>query len=115
VKTVEDPNRFINRQIARWMRDRDLVVDGVNVTAKLRDLRLPLLCLAANGDGIVPLETARFSFEQIGSPEKSLVVVGDARLSLAHADLFVANAAQELVFKPIAQWLARQHALAVAA
>ncbi len=108
VKTVEDPNRFINRQIARWMRDRDLVVEGVNVSEQLARLQMPLLCLAANGDGIVPLQTARFAYEQIGSPEKGLLVVGTDQLALAHADLFVSNEALELVFRPIADWLVRQ-------
>ena len=35
VKTVEDPNRHVNRQIAHWIRDRDLVLRGVNVSEAL--------------------------------------------------------------------------------
>jgi alpha-beta hydrolase superfamily lysophospholipase len=106
VKTVEDPNRHINREIARWIRERDLRVRGVNVAERLREVKVPLLCVVAHSDGIVPAETARFPYEQIGAKEKGLLVVGDDELRMAHADLFVANAAHEQVFRPMAEWLA---------
>lgn len=114
VKTVEDPNRFINRQIARWMKERDLVLKGVNVAQALKKLELPILCLAANGDGIVPVDTASFPYEQAGSKDKGLLVVGTDQLRLAHADLFVSNQALETVFRPISEWLAREPVITVA-
>lgn len=106
VRTVENPNRHINREIARWIRDRDLVVAGVNVAQTLKAIRLPLLTIVANGDGIVPEATAAFAYEQSGAEQKSLLTVGDETLSLAHADLFVSNGAQQQVFSPMAEWLA---------
>jgi pimeloyl-ACP methyl ester carboxylesterase len=115
VRTVEDPSRFINRQIARWIRDRDLVVHGINVSEALARITLPTLCVAANGDGIVPLATAQFPYERVGASEKGLLVVGDDQLSMAHADLFVANQAHETVFRPIADWLSRQSTAAIPA
>jgi pimeloyl-ACP methyl ester carboxylesterase len=114
VKTVEDPNRLVNRQIAAWIKRGDLVVEGVNVSEALAGFRRPLLCLAANGDGIVPLDTARFPFDRAGGSEKRLCVVGSRELALAHADLFVANEAHELVFRPIAEWLGDEGRQAVA-
>ena len=54
VKTVEDPNRHVNRQIAHWIRDRDLVLRGVDISEGLRSITAPLLCVSAWGDGIVP-------------------------------------------------------------
>lgn len=109
VRTVEDPNRHINREIARWIRDRDLVVEGINVAQTLRAMRQPLLVVVANGDGIVPEATASFAYEQSGAEEKALLRVGDDAMALAHADLFVSNQAQQQVFAPMAEWLVRQH------
>jgi pimeloyl-ACP methyl ester carboxylesterase len=106
VKTVEDPIRRVNRQIAHWINARDLIVRGVNVGEALRDVRQPLLVVLANGDGIVPRETALFPYQQIGSPVRAVLEVGSDRLHLAHADLFVSNEAHERVFAPIARWLA---------
>jgi pimeloyl-ACP methyl ester carboxylesterase len=108
VKTVEDPNRHVNRQIACWMRDRDLILRGVNVAEGLRDVRAPLLCVSAWGDGIVPRPTAEFPYAAVGSPVKSLLQVGSDDLFMAHADLFISNGCQERVFEPIATWLGDQ-------
>lgn len=109
VKTVENPNRFINREIARWIHDRDLFVRGVNVCERMQRVTLPLLCVVANSDGIVPEATAAFPYEQSPAKEKGLLVIGDAELAMAHADLFVSNNAHEQVFSPMAEWLARQN------
>jgi pimeloyl-ACP methyl ester carboxylesterase len=108
VKTVEDPNRHVNREIARWIAERDLVVRGVNVSEGLARVDNPLLCVLANGDGIVPAETARFAFDHVASREKALLEVGTRDVALAHADLFVSNEAHERVFAPVADWLAER-------
>lgn len=109
LRTVENPNRHINKEIARWIRDRDLVVAGVNVAETLKSMRLPILAVVANGDGVVPEPTAAFAYEQSGADEKSLLTVGDDAMALAHADLFVSNRAQEQVFAPMSEWLVRQN------
>ena len=44
-RTVEDPNRFINREIARWVRNRDLILGDVNLTQALPTITTPLLCV----------------------------------------------------------------------
>ena len=106
VKTVEDPNRHINREIACWIRDRDLVVKDVNVSEAIRSIKAPLLCVLARGDGIVPRRTAEFPFLSTGSDIKKLIEVGTQDLAMAHADLFVSNEAHARVFEPIATWLA---------
>ncbi len=110
VRTVEDPNRFVNRQIARWINDRELFLrarDGrrVDVGAGLATLDVPLLCVVANGDGIVPVETARWPYDVIASRDRTLLRVGDTDVSLAHADLFVSNEAHRRVFEPLSAWL----------
>jgi pimeloyl-ACP methyl ester carboxylesterase len=106
VKTVEDPNRFINRQIARWIKERDLVIGGQNVSEALARVTRPLLCVVASGDGIVPRATAEFPYHRVGSPIRRLLTVGDDEVALAHADMFVSNEAHRRVFAPLAEWLA---------
>ena len=108
VKTVEDPNRHVNRQIAHWIHDRDLILRGVNVSEGLRDVTAPLFCVSAWGDGIVPRRTAEFPYLAVGSPVKKLLEVGAPELAMAHADLFISREAQLRVFEPIASWLAEQ-------
>ncbi|MCC6557455.1 MAG: alpha/beta fold hydrolase [Polyangiaceae bacterium] len=105
VKTVEDPNRAINREIAHWIRERDLVLRETNISEALCTVTRPLLCVCANGDGIVPRETAAFPFHQIGSARKSLLEVGTRDIAMAHADLFVSRECHERVFAPVAAWL----------
>jgi pimeloyl-ACP methyl ester carboxylesterase len=108
VKTVEDPNRHINREIAYWIRDRDLVVRGVNLSEAIRSLDNPLLCVLAKDDGIVPRKTAEYPYLTVRSPVKKLLEVGVEGFNMAHADLFVSNEAQERVFGPISSWLREQ-------
>jgi alpha-beta hydrolase superfamily lysophospholipase len=105
VQTVEDPNPVMNREIARWLVKRELTVRGVNVSRELPRLKLPFLCVIGLQDGVVPPETSRAIYEAIGSTDKALVEVGDDATPMAHADLFLARRAQELVFEPIADWL----------
>jgi pimeloyl-ACP methyl ester carboxylesterase len=105
VQTVEDPHPMINREIAEWIKRSDLVVRGVNVSAKLPSLTHPFLCVVANDDGIVPPATSRHTFDVIGSSRKELLLVGDLDTPIAHADLFLCKGAQERVFAPIADFL----------
>ena len=108
VRTVEDPNRHVNRQIAHWIKDRDLVLQGVNVSDAVATLRNPLLCVTARGDGIVPQRTAEFPFRASGTADKRLLTVGDEQLAMAHADLFISSEAHARVFEPLASWLAER-------
>lgn len=105
METVEDPVRFINREIAVWIRNKDLMVDGKNVTQEFRKSKNPLLCVVANSDGIVPPMTALSAEETSGAKIKETLVVGTDRLRFAHADLFISNYSHDMVFKPIAEWL----------
>ena len=105
VETVEDPHPGINREIAAWIVHRELTIRGVNVSRALPHMRLPFLCVLGRRDGIVPPATSRAVYEAIGSTDKTLVEVGDDATPIAHADLFLASRAGELVFDPIARWL----------
>lgn len=104
-RTVEDPNRHVNRQIASWIRSRDLLVRGANLSEAIGGVTGPLLCVVANGDGIVPRETAEFPLLASGARIKSRLDVGTSAVRMAHADMFVSNEAQARVFEPVAAWL----------
>lgn len=105
VQTVEDPHPVINREIAEWIRRGDLVVRGVNVSQKLPEMTYPFFCVVANHDGIVLPETARHTYDVIGSTKKELLLVGETDMPIAHADLFLCTGAQERIFAPIADFL----------
>jgi pimeloyl-ACP methyl ester carboxylesterase len=109
IRTVENPNRMLNREIAEWVRRGDLVVRGINVTEALAGVRNPLLIVLSNADGIVPEATALSAYYKIGSSVKDILCVGTKVVPVAHADLFVSNVAQQWVFEPLAQWLIAQN------
>jgi len=111
VATVADPVPRINREIAEWFQSRDLVLGGVDLSAFVRTMAHPLLCVVANGDGIVPPETARSPYTLSGTRDKALLEVGDPAHRFAHADLFIARDAHTRVFDPIAAWLSGPRAL----
>jgi pimeloyl-ACP methyl ester carboxylesterase len=107
-RTIEDPNPKLNRQLGYWIRHKDLVLRGVNVTQALADRDNPLLCLIANGDGIVPRETALSPVRAMRSQVKDVMEIGDDSQKYAHADLFICNNADKRIFFPMADWLKRQ-------
>lgn len=105
VQTVEDPHPTINREIAEWIRRGDLVIRGVNVSARLPLMQHPFFCVVANDDGIVLPATSRHTFDAIGSSRKEILFVGDSDMPIAHADLFLCKGAQPRIFSPVADFL----------
>lgn len=105
LKTVENPVRQINQEIAEWMHNKDLMLDGHNMTQAFHKVNNPLLCVLANSDGIVPPLTALSSHEIGSSKIKDTVVVGTDELHFAHADLFLSKHSHDMVFQPVARWL----------
>lgn len=110
ISTVDQPNRKLNRQMARWIRHGDMVIEGINITEAMRHVTLPVMCVLANADGIVPPETASSIMTYSGAEEKTLIEVGDQERRFAHADLFISHYSQELVFAPMAAWLKARYA-----
>lgn len=108
IHTVDDPVARINLEIARWIRQRDLVLEGRNLTEDLGRVRTPLLTIVANADGIVPPEVVRSAEAAIGTPasDRHAILAGDERSRMAHADLFISRLAERAVFEPLADWLA---------
>jgi pimeloyl-ACP methyl ester carboxylesterase len=111
LNTVEDPSPRLNRDVAKWIRARDLVLRRVNVTEALRERTSsrPLLVVVSNRDGVVP-EAANLSvLGAWAGTDVQVLRVGDDDDWYAHADLFVGNDAPRVLFEPMAAWLlARQ-------
>ena len=63
--------------------------------------------MIANGDGIVPRDSVLWPHMNIGSKRRDLLEVGTYSIPIAHADMFVSRYAPEMVFEPLADWLAR--------
>lgn len=106
VNTVDDPVPYINRQIAHWMKNQDLVVGGLNITEALGRLAGPeVLCILANADGIVPPAAARSVEGAIGADRVTVLEVGTTERWYAHADLFIGEDCQRDVFEPMCAWL----------
>jgi pimeloyl-ACP methyl ester carboxylesterase len=105
VRTVEDPHPNLNRDIALWMRSKDLLLGDLNVTRGLRSIDIPLLVVLANKDGIVPAPSVLSARDAWGGDDVQVLHVGDGRQWYAHADLFIGNDAPAHVFEPMIQWL----------
>lgn len=105
VQTIDDPNPRLTREMARWIKDRDLVVDGLNISHSLYSIDVPIQCIIAMQDGIVTPESALSVLDHIGSHEIDIVEVGNPDVPHAHADLFVSQGVEQKVFEPLNDWL----------
>ena len=104
-KTVENPNPVLNQEIAVWIADKDLVLDGVNISVAFKQITNPLFCIQANADGVVPESTAFSALDLASSKVKDSLIVGTEEIRMAHADMYISHYAQDFVFKPLAGWL----------
>jgi len=103
--TVEDPQPTVNREIAGWLRARDLNIAGVNITEAMGEVDLPLLVVLSNRDGIVPDSTALSVVDVWGGDDVQTLTVGTDQDWYAHANLFVGQEAPSAVFEPLMRWL----------
>lgn len=106
VQTVENPDSNVNRDLAKWLKQKDLIIRGQNITTRLADVDKRLLLVLANRDGIVPESSATSAADAWGGSVDTLRVGTDENW-YAHADLFVGNEAPNTVFEPMMQWLKR--------
>jgi pimeloyl-ACP methyl ester carboxylesterase len=109
VQTVEDPIRQVNREIAVWAKKRDLIIDGTNISLGMKKFKNPVLCVVANADGIVPPKTALSLLDLVSSDVRDSFTVGTKQIPFAHADLYLSNHAEEMHFKPVAEWLENRY------
>jgi pimeloyl-ACP methyl ester carboxylesterase len=108
VHTIENPVPHINRQVAKWMRQKDLMMRGRNVSEALAGLdELDTLAIYANADGIVPPGAARSVAQILPEERVTLIEVGDDAHWYAHADMFIGDRAETQVFEPLHGWLSQ--------
>lgn len=107
VETIDDPDPKLSREMARWIKRRDLIVDGLNIGHSLYSVEIPLLCVIAMQDGVVTPESALSILDCIGSYHTEVVEVGTYLQPHAHADLFISEGVEHKVFDPICDWLHR--------
>ncbi|MBI2566748.1 MAG: alpha/beta fold hydrolase [Candidatus Schekmanbacteria bacterium] len=108
-RTVENPHPSVNSDIAKWIRDKDMTLRGINITHAMGRSDRPLLIVVANRDGIVPEAATLSARDYWGGADVSVLRIGDDAEWFAHADLFIANQAAQAVFAPIMAWLAARH------
>lgn len=108
VRTVEDPDRRLNKQMARWIQRGDLVVNDLNISDAMASLDVPLMCIYGNADGIVPPAAARSILSLAQHLPVEVLEVGDRAMPFSHADLFISHHAQKQVFQPLSRWMASQ-------
>jgi esterase/lipase len=65
----------------------------------------PVMCVLGRQDGVVPEETSRAIYEEVGSTRRELLALGTEEWPIGHADLFLAEHAEERIFTPIAEFL----------
>ena len=106
-RTVDDPPSGVTRELGEWITNRDLVVGGIDVGKTLEGLELPILCVLASSDGIVPPETVT-AIRHVARGPVDILEVGDTSNPFAHADLFINDEAETRVFEPMRDWLERQ-------
>lgn len=105
--TVDDPSPRVNAEIAAWVKSLDLILDGRNLSLDVAAVKLPLLTIIANADGVVPPATVRSGDRLVGThaDRRRVLVAGDEQVRMAHADLFISRDAEQSVFLPLASWL----------
>jgi poly(3-hydroxyalkanoate) synthetase len=105
VQTVDDPPRRLSQELAQWILARELTVRGRSLSASLDGLDVPILCVVANGDGVVPPGAVSSVESVVEDGSVDYLHVGTAQERFAHADLFINDLAEQEVFAPLADWL----------
>ncbi len=103
--TIDDPNPGLSQEVARWIKERQLVVRGVRIEEALQEVDVPIQCVIAGQDGIVTPDAALSVLDAIGSREVEVLEVGSREVPYAHADLFISRGCDEVVFEPVRSWL----------
>jgi oxygen-independent coproporphyrinogen-3 oxidase len=106
----EDERKGVFDAWFRWNRTRRWTgADGFDYTDALRQVTVPVWCLAGAGDrAIAPVEGCRRVYEAIGSPAKRWTVCGKAEgftEDFGHARLIASRAAQREIWPRIKDWL----------
>ncbi len=109
LKAIENPNCLLNYQLAYWVKNEELFIEGKSFTSLMQKVSNPILCVLSNADGIVSRENALAVLDAASSEVKDYFVAGDENIKMAHADLFVSDYCKQMVFEPMTNWLLQQN------
>jgi pimeloyl-ACP methyl ester carboxylesterase len=111
--TLEDPGPGALQQLDPYLEHGRLVSADrtVDYSAHLDRVVVPTLFVAGQGDVLAPLESVEWTYQAVGSPDKTLATFGTAhghRADYGHCDLVWSRHAPKEVFPVIADWLDRR-------
>jgi polyhydroxyalkanoate synthase len=97
------PKRFFREWVRHFYQGNELVQGNFRVlgeTVSLRDITVPLLCVGATKDDIVPAGSARALVDSVGSEDKQFI-----ELEGGHISVIAGRRAKQQVWPAILQWL----------
>jgi polyhydroxyalkanoate synthase len=99
------PKRFFREWVRHFYQGNELVHGEFRVlgeTVSLRDVTVPLLCVGATRDDIVPAGSARALVDNVGSEDKHFL-----ELEGGHISVIAGRRAKQQVWPAILEWLAK--------
>lgn len=113
--TLEDPGPGALRQLDPYLeRGRLVSADGsTDYSARLDEVVVPTLFVAGQGDVLAPRSSVEWTYEAVGSRDKTLATFGTPqgyRADYGHCDLVWSRHAPDEVFPVIAEWLDQRQA-----
>jgi polyhydroxyalkanoate synthase len=97
------PKQFFRQWVQHFYRNNDLVNNRFRVggeTVHLHDITVPLLCIGASKDDIVPPGSARALVESVGSKDKQFL-----ELEGGHISVIAGRRAKQQVWPAILKFL----------
>lgn len=97
------------KELVDWKREGWVDRSGASYREGLADLEVPFRAYAGAGDDQDPPEGCRALHEDVGSPEKSFVLLGEAEgwsRDYGHAEMVASKAAAEEVWPDLGDWIA---------
>jgi alpha-beta hydrolase superfamily lysophospholipase len=83
---------------------------GTELEERIAELRVPILFVVGDRDGVVPSAAVQQAYDRAGSPDRTLAIFGDDRLDyhFGHLDLICGRWAPARVWPVIADWMLRR-------
>lgn len=111
--TLENPGRGALKQLERYVRDGHLLSADASFdyAAHLDRVKTPTAVIAGEGDILANMRSSLWTFERLGSPDKTLLRFGKREGDAAdygHCDLVWSRHAAGELFPPLVDWLDRR-------
>jgi polyhydroxyalkanoate synthase len=100
------PKQFFRQWVQHFYQANELVQGKFRVmgeSVNLRDLTVPVLCVGASKDDIVPPQSAKALVDSVGSTDKTFL-----ELEGGHISVIAGKRAKQVVWPALLEWL-REH------